>query len=1249
MCSIYLMHAFLTDTENSMRCHGCPNPMGVALKLVYHINAESTGLFSTLLVVPPKEEFGLRTQFSCPINGFAFINDDHNMEAISIVSSCLGINLGSFPILNLDTHVYIFDDCIVSPFCSFLLPTDSNALVWSTFPSSLTGIRLGYFIDLLPVSDINRSALVATFSKNGPALKVQLFNIEVSLFDVAFNTMATINQQHLEFTELVNLFDKYPAKLRGTIEQTDDWENAQIAIHGKFSDFTNNIPELLCNQISSYVEIVNNRSQSRVKNAKLVYEKAKSQHTVARTINLEREAALNDSQYLIRQTENELAMISNTIDSISLQLETANNEVRVLLKQIDDLCTIMECPDICIPKRVCEDCERNASALIQGTCTYDCTRTESVTVITGYTQVLVWVYRPEKYCRMVCYCDPRNLLCTTEGLCEIRFICTSEYIREADVVIRQIEVPDVCMAPCSEVVLQAPVTAQCCANFGCARQQQDVNCTNRNRECRVTRNIVYQNLAEEQRNATILLQSLDEARTLERSTSLRLMRHEARYDLARAQFEESKILLNEAKEALEITKASFDAVKRENQLDLLEQVTNASACANSRASYLKIQSITFNTTIITQSPMILALTIEMSIPSRNTTVSETILVDFHRFQMSLQQAAVIITENIILNRRLLSKRHARNAVNISDVEENHVHFQNRCADIENILTYLKELNASIFDIAETAVSSMDNLKDNMNEITDLIAFSSLTLNTEVTIDLEKVESITNTTVTVTDESLTGVNDSEEVAELLRLMQEHLLGGQDLANNLDGKVFQSWQSKMEFLHNQTGSAAGFPCFGFSDCLQEIVDVLSELIVGVSLDEFTDSALLGNAGQDLLGLALLQNYSIISAVANTEKIYGIASNPVFYNYWCTSPPKITVQSPQRIVARESTTVWLRCEVEVEEYTTYMWQKDCVQIPNQRGNTLVLTNVKLSDSGNYTCVVTNQVSSVTSTNSSVEVQQFPSFFLQPENVDDYLGNWNGAIFTSNATAFPFPGFRWYFRPQGTSEFTQIPGEDQNELVIVPPLPENEGSYYNEAFNEQGALRSRIVNLTVLETTVLQLAQTVHLNFTKIESDINSTDMFTIGSGASGSGFDMNISLSPTAKVALQNNLVTMLNMLMSFESALLENITIHDVSAKTIAVSFTLYSKNISYPETPLEEVNQLAPQARGEWLPVWQRLQEVVVTSEFIITDGVEEYESNPSSLQFGILNLACPPGKEESSVNNFLCGKTNILIFVQNCY
>ena len=148
-----------------MRCHGCPNPKGFALKLVYQLAGFSTGLFSSLLAVPPENLYGLRTQFSCSLDSFMFLNNDHDLQAVSIISSCLDINLGMFPIVDLQTNLYIFDECKISPFCSVLSPKDANLIVWSDFPENMSEINLGHFITLLPVSDSNRTGLVATFSR----------------------------------------------------------------------------------------------------------------------------------------------------------------------------------------------------------------------------------------------------------------------------------------------------------------------------------------------------------------------------------------------------------------------------------------------------------------------------------------------------------------------------------------------------------------------------------------------------------------------------------------------------------------------------------------------------------------------------------------------------------------------------------------------------------------------------------------------------------------------------------------------------------------------------------------------------------------------------------------------------------------------------------------------------------------------------------------------------------------------------
>ena len=627
----------------------------------------------------------MRTQFSCPLDAFMFLNNDHNLEAVSIVSSCLDVNLRGFPILDLQTNIYIFDECKISPFCTILSSKDANLIVWSEFPESISELNLGHFLKLLPVSTSNRTGLISTFSRSTDQLKARLFNVKASLFDTTFNFMGTIDKNELRFTKSINLYDRYPAEITGSIEQTRDWNGASLDVFGNFEKGSRNVPELLCNQIEAFIEILYRRSQARVQNAEAVFNRTRSHFSAAEMTHIEREIAKNESSNQIQQVQKDLIRISNSIQSISSELESANDEVTSLINQINELCTTITCPEVCIPKRVCEKCTGYVETLIQRTCTVSCTRTETVTEIVGYELVYRWEYVRKSRCYHYCYC--RRRWWQTRCYCHVNCIHFYGFRRIPSFytpILRQVlrEVPSVCNRPCSAIRVQTPIVSQCCANVGCSRQEQDINCLKQNQLCESIRNAVYENLAGEQRNASIILKSLDEAKADQRAALLRLMRYQANYNFTKRQFNESEQALDEAKAALDIANLSYDSVKHDSKLDLLQNIWNIGACGLA-SSYFEIKSVNFQVTIVTESPAILPLDIIMFIPSSNRTVTETVNLDFYRFNMSLQQAAVIVT-NLVLNQRL-SKRHIRNAVNISTEDENYLYFQSRCTDNENIL------------------------------------------------------------------------------------------------------------------------------------------------------------------------------------------------------------------------------------------------------------------------------------------------------------------------------------------------------------------------------------------------------------------------------------------------------------------------------------------------------------------------------------------------------------------------------------
>ena len=1218
---------------------------------MYHIAGGSNGLFSTLLAIPQK---GIDPQYICPLDSFIFLNKVHDLEAVSITSSCLGINLGLFPIHHLDTHIYVFNECKLDSLCTIVKYNDANIIVWSTFPSSLSKLNLGHFLELLPVSDFNRTGLVATFTKDYIQLNAILPNVKVSLFNTNFKSEAIINEQQLTFSRSVKLFDKYRVKLSGRINQITNWDNIAIEVQGMFTNNPDNIPKLLCYKIANYIEILYNRSQIEMNNAEAVYNRVVSQFIKANTTYNKYKINKHQSSDQLKRMEDEYEKVSSTLYSITETLKRAGNKVKNFQEDIDDLCTIKQCPEVCIPQQICEECRRNVTVPVQGTCIFQCIKAENVTVITGSEVIRRSEYISQENCIRNPSCQIQIGMCVSTTTCETDYISQPvdyvRYITED----RIIQTVSECNKPCSETVVSAPLTALCCANITCNSTEQDIECLSQNQHCTQTREAVYLNLDEAEKNATKILQLLDEAKRNETVVNLKLQRSKVNYHSAEKKFNESKRAYTDVLSTLEIATASFEAVKNKVQLAKLERITSLGACGYASPSFFEIKSVSFDITILTESPTILPIDIVMFIASQNVTVTETLYIDFYNLDASLKQGAVAITEKFVLSQNTLSKRHSRNAVNISAPNENEFYFQQKCVDAINIIDYIKELNVSIFAVAESTISSISSLKDNVLEVSMLINYSSSILNEELTLDFQKISKITNRNITQFNS--TDAKISEETDELIKLMQEYVLSSQELENELGNTLYQSWQAKMEEVHSQTGSAAGFPCIGFSGCLQKVVDTLNDLISDIPLSgilsDFSDAA------QDLMDLALLQNYSIVSAVTNTHKIYNIASNPVITNYWCASTPRIIVHPVKYINSTENSTIKLSCEAEAEQFTSYQWKKDGVQLLGQNNSTLVLTNVTLNDNGNYSCVVTNQVGSTSSFNATVEILQIPFFLLEPENINEYLGNLNGAVFQCNASGFPLPGYKWYFRPKGTDKFSEIPNNNQNILVIIPPLLKDEGSYYCEAFVGDDSIHSRVANLTILHSTVVQIAQTVYLNFSYIskveETETESSgsgDILTIreetsdyvtndfsGSGSEvGSGININITITPFTKLALEKNLLNTLSTLMSFGSTTIKNITLHFVNPFNLAVSFTLYSHSITYSEATLSKINQLAPQAIMEWTDTWKRLQQLLSISDFIITDYEYEYESLPSSLKVDMLQIVCPAGKEVSSANNLICG------------
>ena len=297
---------------------------------------------------------------------------------------------------------------------------------------------------------------------------------------------------------------------------------------------------------------------------------------------------------------------------------------------------------------------------------------------------------------------------------------------------------------------------------------------------------------------------------------------------------------------------------------------------------------------------------------------------------------------------------------------------------------------------------------------------------------------------------------------------------EVLTTLEFTIFSEWQASMEMLYSESGSVGDISCDGLTDCLQTSTDQLLNLISLTPERELSPEFLsltprLLCAMESLLQLALLSNLSISERIDRVTPIIVITMAYATNNYWCNEPPVIVSEPSAEVNISLGGTLQLSCEAESILPLTYCWTRDGNVLPQFNTSHLVIAAVQRQDSANYTCFA-NAVGTAQSLDTSVTVYELPEFYLLPQSVATYSGDGNGAWFACNASAWPFPGWRWYHCISHNDDWTIIEGEETNKLLVVNPQVEDKGEYVCEAYNYHGSIRSDPVTLTLLPFTVSQ-----------------------------------------------------------------------------------------------------------------------------------------------------------------------------------
>ena len=137
------------------------------------------------------------------------------------------------------------------------------------------------------------------------------------------------------------------------------------------------------------------------------------------------------------------------------------------------------------------------------------------------------------------------------------------------------------------------------------------------------------------------------------------------------------------------------------------------------------------------------------------------------------------------------------------------------------------------------------------------------------------------------------------------------------------------------------------------------------------------------------------------------------------------------------------------------TYQWQLNGTNIPGQTSSTLALTNVQLTNAGNYTVVVTSGSIMQTSATATLVVNQAPIITTQPVNVT--IGDNLTVNFSAAATGYPAPTYQWQYNG------VNISGATSSTLTMTNILASQAGTYSVVITNSFGQVTSSNATLVV------------------------------------------------------------------------------------------------------------------------------------------------------------------------------------------
>ena len=1109
------------------------------------------------------------TTQSCSIHAYIPMNHNYSTFGLSLHTEC--------PLLALDelifsdmSHTLTFIGsrepmCLTSDFLNVITP----ALVIES-ELKIDYLRLGNILELEP--NLNGPDIITVFGKDENSNFVShLHTVQVTLFGTMFSKKAVIKNNWLEIIATTKVFG-YPANITITAPSNNaNWQELPLTVKGTLLPGDDSFVERLSKVVVDKISILAESGKKREEIAKMALDQSKERFQFINNQLIEAEMIVSLAELRRSDAQLNITALNESLIALESNFSNIDAEFQTLFDSLDNVCTEQYCEDVCRPGEFCRNCTKPTFISKTSKCPVTIQEARTVRIAPFVVRRTTWRFV------LVCFLQD-NTICQgvdcSQGEtdnCYGKCVPVTSLVPVYNWVTVLVDVPT--FENCTIQVFNSSVPGTCCENVTCVVLAPDPLCVASNAMCRSAR-----------KNAT---EEADDVRQESRELFLRVL--DARKALSLAITIEKRASID-----LEIYKRRRDELERSHSR--LKDACNTATKVYNRTidkiqsllrlydsgieNIFQVKSVSFNE-VLTTNPNSLALIVLYTgngHECEQTFVYNSLFKEENFERISNEIIDYVFLANCSTRQQARFGRQAA-----SEITQRQI-FDSRCAHISNTLQFFIEIQTRLQEIQSNIAKPLEGTP-------------------------QLSESLINQ----------GLSEDEEFQAYLELVK----GLEDLSiealHALESTIFYEWQASMELLYSESGSVGEISCNGFADCLQTAVDELQRLISLTPENELTEEfiSLLSNistAEKNLLELALYSNITIDEGLARVEPILKIMNAYATDNYWCNEPPVIKTQPPHELNISLGGILQILCVAESNLVVSYEWERNGNVLPQFTTAELIIPSVQRLDSANYTCFASNPVGRLQSITTSVTVYELPEFYLTPESVVTYFGDDNGAWFACNATAWPYPGWRWFYRNDTDQQWTIIDEEETNELLILNPQEENVGMYACEAYNYHGSIRSEAVTLTLLPLTVSQHLFPVE---------------FTI--------FSANTSCN---QEYLYDSLYILMPETIDGETAIIEDFNVTEVDAENFGVSLTLVSQNVTTRYLHLMTLAEIANLA----LPHATSLRKSVQLIRNLIEGdiGSQICSGNTASvvqdsLVVGKLTYLCPPGQRLNS-DYLLCGK-----------